>query len=252
MFAAEKSQRQVSDLAGLLGEAIQGLPLVRAFAAENWLQEKFNNELELHRKARYKTLKLLALQHPVVGFIEASGILAILVIGAARIQNGGLSSQGFSSLIAALLMLIDPISHLTTNYNEFQQGKASLRRLREIEREPCEEEDCINPVEIENVRGEINIKSLTFAYKKGRSVLNNIDLKVEQGQVVALVGPSGAGKSTITNKLIQKFRKKNKSVAALLVDPTSPFSKGALLGDRIRIQDNYNDKNDKQGGDNNE
>ena len=203
MFAAERSQKQVSDLAGLLGEAIQGLPLVRAFAAEDWLQEKFNNEIELHRKARYKTLKLLALQHPVVGFIEASGILAILVIGAARIQDGGLSSQGFSSFIAALLMLIDPISHLTTNFNEFQQGKASLRRLREIEREPCEEEDCINPVEIVNARGDIIIESLTFAYKKGRSVLNNIDLKIEQGQVVALVGPSGAGKSTLFSLLLR-------------------------------------------------
>ena len=155
MFAAEKSQRQVSDLAGLLGEAIQGLPLVRAFAAENWLQEKFNNEIELHRKARYKTLKLLALQHPVVGFIEASGILAILVIGAARIQNGGLSSQGFSSFIAALLMLIDPISHLTTNFNEFQQGQASLKRLRQLENEPKEEEDSLNPLTLLEPIGDI-------------------------------------------------------------------------------------------------
>ena len=50
MFAAEKSQRQVSDLAGLLGEAIQGLPLVRAFAAENWLQEKFIKILVVQKK----------------------------------------------------------------------------------------------------------------------------------------------------------------------------------------------------------
>ena len=61
MAAAERSQKQVSELAGLLGEAIGGLPLVRAFAAEPWLQQRFDTEIDLHRQARYRTLKLLAL-----------------------------------------------------------------------------------------------------------------------------------------------------------------------------------------------
>ena len=121
----------------MLGEAISGLPLVRAFAAEPWLQQRFEEEIEQHRRARYRTMRLLALQHPVVGFIEAAGILAILLIGALRISAGGLSGAGFSSFIAALLILIDPISRLINNFNEFQQGQASLGRLREIEREPC-------------------------------------------------------------------------------------------------------------------
>ena len=60
---------------------------------------------------------------------------------------------------------------------------------------------------------------------------------------IGITGPPGSGKSTITNQLIHKIRSESKSVCALLVDPTSPFSKGALLGDRIRIQNNYNDKN---------
>ena len=203
MFAAEKSQRQVSDLAGLLGEAIQGLPLVRAYAAEEWMQEKFNTETELHRLARYKTLRLLALQHPVVGFIEASGILAVLAIGAARIQSGGLSSQEFSSFIAALLMLIDPISHLTTNFNEFQQGQASLRRLREIEKEPAEQKDCINPLGIIDARGEIRFREVSFSYTIGKKVLSKVNIEIKPGQLVALVGPSGAGKSTLFSLLLR-------------------------------------------------
>ena len=203
MIAAENSQRQVSDLAGLLGEAIQGIPLVRAFAAESWMQAKFNTEIELHRRAKYKTLRLLALQHPVVGFIEASGILTILAIGAARIQSGGMTSQGFSSFIAALLMLIDPISHLTTNFNEFQQGQASLKRLRAIEREPCEEEDCINPVKLIKSEGDIALEDVSFSYTPEKRTLINIKLKIKSGQVVALVGPSGAGKSTIFSLLLR-------------------------------------------------
>ena len=203
MAAAERSQKQVSELAGLLGEAIGGLPLVRAFAAEPWLQQRFDTEIELHRRARYRTLKLLALQHPVVGFLEAAGILTVLLLGAARIQAGGLNSQGFSSYVAALLMLIDPISHLTTNFNEFQQGQASLRRLRAIEAEPVEAPDRATAQPLGSVRGELVLEQVRFGYNPTQPVLHDLDLQVRPGQVVALVGPSGAGKSTLFSLLLR-------------------------------------------------
>ena len=203
MAAAERSQKQVSELAGLLGEAIGGLPLVRAFAAEPWLQQRFDTEIDLHRQARYRTLKLLALQHPVVGFLEAAGILTVLLLGAARIQAGGLNSQGFSSYVAALLMLIDPISHLTTNFNEFQQGQASLRRLRAIEAEPVEAPDRPSAQPLGSVRGELVLEQVRFGYNPAQPVLHDLDLQVRPGQVVALVGPSGAGKSTLFSLLLR-------------------------------------------------
>ena len=205
MAAAERSQKQVSDLAALLAEAIGGLPLVRAFAAEPWLQQRFDHEIDLHRRARYRTLQLLAMQHPVVGFIEAAGILAVLLIGAARIQAGGLDSQGFSSYVAALLMLIDPIGHLTTNFNEFQQGKASLARLEQIEREPVEPPDHAAARPLGSWRGELVLEGVSFGYNAAQPVLHDLNLRVEPGQVVALVGPSGAGKSTLFSLLLRFY-----------------------------------------------
>jgi ATP-binding cassette subfamily B protein len=203
MEAAERSQSKVSQVAALLGEAISGLPLVRAFAAEPWLQQRFDEEVDLHRRARYDTLRLQALQHPVVGFIEAAGILAVLLIGAARIQAGGLSGQGFASFIAALLMLIDPISHLTTNFNELQQGQASLNRLRAIELEPVEPPDRPGAQALGPVRGELRLEGVRFGYDPTHPVLHDIDLLVRPGEVVALVGPSGAGKSTLFSLLLR-------------------------------------------------
>ena len=203
MGAAEKSQKQVSELAALLGEAIAGLPLVRAFAAEPWLQQRFETEIDLHRRARYRTQRLLALQYPVVGFLEAAGILAVLLMGAARIQSGDLTGQGFSSYVAALLMLIDPISHLTTNFNEFQQGQASLKRLRQIEREAVEPPDRPHAQALGPVAGELALEQVSFGYDAEQPVLRQLSLQVKPGQVVALVGPSGAGKSTLFSLLLR-------------------------------------------------
>ena len=202
--ASEKSQNQISLLAGLLSEAIQGLPIVKAFAVENWLQKDFEKRVELHKKAKYKMLKLVALQHPVVGIIEIFGILTILAIGTLRIQSGDITNEEFGSYFTALIMLIDPISHITTNFNELKQGQASIKRLNEISNTQIENEYSSYKILEKKLTGKISIANLNFAYKAKLNVLKDINLDIESGEVVALVGPSGAGKSTIFS-LILKF-----------------------------------------------
>ncbi|ABM72109.1 ABC transporter, possibly multidrug efflux [Prochlorococcus marinus str. MIT 9515] len=203
LIAAEKSQESTSDLAGLIGESINGISTIRAFAAENWIKGRFNKRLRNNKKAKYKTLKLLAFQHPIVGFIEAFGILAILGIGALRINQGLLTSEEFSSFFAAILMLIDPISHISTNFNEYKQAEASLKRLRKINLEPLEQDDKFLK-NISKIEGKIEFKKVCFEYKKNNQVLKDITLEISKGQVIAFVGSSGAGKSTMMN-LILKF-----------------------------------------------
>ena len=202
--ASEQSQNKISTLAGLLSEAIQGLPMVKAFAVEDWLQKNFENQVQLHKEAKYKMLKLVALQHPIVGLIEIIGILTILTVGTYRIQTGGISIEEFGSFFTALIMLIDPISHITTNYNELKQGQASLRRLNEITKSPVEMSSTKIEIKPKKIIGKITINNLFFSYKKDNEVLSNINLMIEKGKILALVGPSGAGKSTIFS-LILKF-----------------------------------------------
>ncbi len=203
LIASEKSQESTSNLAGLIGESINGMSTIRAFAAENWIEKRFYKRLSTNKKAKYKTLKLLAFQHPVVGFVEAFGILAILGLGAARINLGLLTSEEFSSFFAAILMLIDPISHVSTNFNDYKQAEASIKRLKNINQEPVED-DKENLRRISNFVGKINFKKVNFAYKKDNQVLKNINLEIKRGEVTAFVGASGAGKSTML-ALILKF-----------------------------------------------
>ncbi len=202
--AAEKSQTKISALAGLLSEAIQGLPMVKAFAVEEWLQNDFEKQVKLHKEAKYKMLKLVALQHPIVGLIEIIGILSILTIGTFRIQSGDISNEEFGSFFTAILMLIDPISHITTNYNELKQGQASLKRLNEITTKPIESSNKYEGTIPQNIKGEIIFRNVLYSYVENKIVINNISLKINSGEIIALVGPSGAGKSTIFS-LILKF-----------------------------------------------
>ncbi len=203
LIASEKSQESTSNLAGLIGESINGMSTIRAFAAENWIEKRFYKRLSTNKKAKYKTLKLLAFQHPVVGFVEAFGILAILGLGAARINLGLLTSEEFSSFFAAILMLIDPISHVSTNFNDYKQAEASIKRLKNINQEPVED-DKENLRRISNFEGKISFKKVNFAYKKDNQVLKNINCEIKRGEVTAFVGASGAGKSTML-ALILKF-----------------------------------------------
>ena len=203
LIASEKSQESTSNLAGLIGESINGMSTIRAFAAENWIEKRFYKRLSTNKKAKYKTLKLLAFQHPVVGFVEAFGILAILGLGAARINLGLLTSEEFSSFFAAILMLIDPISHVSTNFNDYKQAEASIKRLKNINQEPVED-DKENLRRLSKIEGKISFKKVNFAYKKDNQVLKNINLEIKRGEVTAFVGASGAGKSTML-ALILKF-----------------------------------------------
>jgi LAO/AO transport system kinase len=75
------------------------------------------------------------------------------------------------------------------------------------------------------------------------SVLSQLFSKLGHAKVIGITGPPGAGKSTLTNIFVKHLRTQNKKVAVIAVDPVSPFSGGALLGDRIRLQEHFNDPN---------
>ncbi|WP_269624857.1 ABC transporter ATP-binding protein [Prochlorococcus marinus] len=210
--ASEKSQNKISSLAGLLSEAIQGLPMVKAFAVEDWLQSNFDKQVKLHKEAKFNMLKLVALQHPIVGLIEVIGILSILAIGTYRIQTGGMSNEEFGSYFTALIMLIDPISHITTNYNELKQGQASLKRLNEITTNPQEILTGDNGIIPEKIEGNISFNNVFFSYSNNVDVIEDISLDINSGEILALIGPSGAGKSTIFSLILKFIEPNNGSI----------------------------------------
>ncbi|MBD2345959.1 ABC transporter ATP-binding protein [Anabaena subtropica] len=210
-----KSQSRVSDLSAILTEVFSGIRLVRAFAAENYEIARFSREAERSFQAKYSAERLKAVQIPIVGFLEALSALSLLMVGAWQIQQNNLTVGEFFSYLAAAGLLIDPIGHVTNNYNEFKQGEASVDRIFELmAMEPTVLEKP-NAVTLPPVKGKVEYRRVTFAYKPGEPVLKDISLSALPGEAIALVGASGAGKTTFVN-LLPRFY--DPSVGEILID----------------------------------
>ncbi len=201
---SNRSQQQVSDLSSLLVETFGGIRLIKAFAAEAYSIDRFAEEAERNRKAKYETERLRAIEYPVVGFLQVLAFCALFFLGVWLISNKTLKPEEFGSFCIAVTMLIDPINLLASNYNEFKQGEASIDRIYElIDLEPSIVQSP-NARDLPAIAGRVEIQNLTFEYQPNTPVLQGLNLTVAPGEVVALVGSSGAGKSTLVN-LIPRF-----------------------------------------------
>ncbi|NET51128.1 MAG: ABC transporter ATP-binding protein, partial [Merismopedia sp. SIO2A8] len=198
---SRRSQNRISNLSALLTEVFSGIRLVQAFAAQDYEINRFAQEAEYNRQAKYAAEHLKAIQNPVVGFLYAMSVLLLFFLGGWQISLGNLKGTEFVSYLAGVGLLIDPIAHITSNYNEFKQGEASVERIFELA--------AIEPAVVEKpkalvlpaVSGKVEYQNVSFAYSAEQPVLKNLSLLVSPGEVVALVGPSGAGKSTLVNLL---------------------------------------------------
>lgn len=218
---SRRSQNQVSDLAALLTEVFSGVRLIQAFAAEEYTFNQFSQAAERNRKAKYTAEQLKAVQFPVVGFLEAMSGLLLLVLGGWQISLGNLTGSEFISFVAGVWLLVDPISHITSNYNEFKQGEASVDRIFELLAIRPTVVEKLNAIALPTVTGKVEYRHVSFAYKLNQPVLRDLSLLALPGERIALVGTSGAGKTTLVN-LIPRF-----------YDPQS----GEVLIDGVNIQD---------------
>ncbi|MGI2909246.1 ABC transporter ATP-binding protein [Tolypothrix sp. VBCCA 56010] len=196
-----KSQSHVSDLSAILTEVFSGIRIIQAFAAEKYEIARFSREADRTMKAKYSAERLKAIQIPIIGFLEAVSILILLFVGGWQIATGNLTVDKFVAFLTAGALLIDPIGHVTSNYNEFKQGEASVDRVFELLAIQPTVEEKLNAIALPDVSGKVEYRHISFAYKKGEFVIKDISLLAMPGEAIALVGASGAGKTTFVNLL---------------------------------------------------
>ena len=215
------SQNRISNLSALLTEVLSGIRLVQAFAAEEYELDRFSQEAEANRQAKYQAEKVKAFQFVVVSFLLVMTVLFIFFLGGWQISLGNLTGKDFVSYITGVALLIDPITHTTSNYNSFKEGQASVDKIFELLAIQPAVVEIEQAIALESVTGKVEYAEVSFSYKSDVAVINNLSLLAHPGETIALVGSSGAGKSTLVNLLPRFYN----------------VDQGKILIDGINIQD---------------
>ena len=198
---SRRSQNRISNLSALLTEVLSGIRLVQAFAAEDYELERFSYEAEANKRAKYQAEKAKAFQFVVVGFLLVMTVLFIFFLGGWQISLGNLTGKDFVSYITGVALLIDPITHTTSNYNKFKEGQASVDKIFELLAIQPAVIEVPKAIAIGAVTGKVEYENVSFSYQKETRIINSLNLLAHPGETIALVGSSGAGKSTLVNLL---------------------------------------------------
>lgn len=199
---AQDDQAAVNEI---LQEALTGHEVVKAFSAEAYEAAKFGKAAARLKKSNLRYVLQQAIASPLIEFFGAGLIVGLLWYARGQIATGGMTAGGFTSFVAALLLLFDPVKRLTGIYQIFQQAQgASEKVFAYLDRvESVAERPDARP--LDGLRHGIEFRSVRFQYPSSEGpVLEGLDLSIRAGEVVALVGPSGAGKSTLVN-LVPRF-----------------------------------------------
>ncbi len=199
-----RMQEKVGDINSALHEYITGVKVVKSFTLEKYMLDKYEASNEENFKITMRGHRINCSINPIVELLNAFSLVIIFWFGSKEVLSGHIDAGEIVSFIAALSTMYKPGKNLAEIYNSTAQALGAADRVFELIDNPIDLKEPDNPVEFTNCNGKVEFKNVTFSYKPDETILHNINLTVEPGEIIALVGPSGAGKSTFVN-LIPRF-----------------------------------------------
>ena len=207
-FIAKKFRQAIASMQQGMGqittacdEMLKGHKEVLIFNAKDYEKRNFNHITNLVRLGMLKIEVVSRLSTPIIQLIATLGLGFILYLVAS--QNLDITPGSFTVVFSAMVAVMRPLRELTSLHVELQKGAIACESLFSLLDSPLETDN--GTIVADRVKGNIEFKNVTFTYPtRNNPALNDISLKIEAGQTIALVGRSGAGKSTIAN-LIPRF-----------------------------------------------
>ena len=198
------SRAKNGELCGKIQDNLSGIHEIQAFGREDYETGRVNEKNFEHVKYLLKALKTSAVFHPIVEFISAIGTVLVVAFGGWLSYKGGLSVEDIVAFMLYLGMFYAPVSNLGNMLENLQQALAGAERVALILETPNGIVDAEDAEPLENVKGAVEFKNVSFSYENGIKILDDISFKCEPGKMIALVGPTGVGKTTLT-QLISRF-----------------------------------------------
>ncbi len=194
-------QERVANLSSILQESLSGIRVIQAFTMEEHEQERFVNENERSFAAGMKSAQLNATVWPVAELLLVGGMLVVVWYGSREVVSGRLTPGELVGFLGYIGMVSQPVSSLARAFGTWQQALGAADRIFELLDEESTVQEPLHPTVLGHVEGRVTYEQVSFEYIAGQPVIEDINLTVEPGEIIALVGPSGAGKTSMVNLL---------------------------------------------------
>lgn len=202
--ASREVRKKEGEIVSVIQEVLTSIRVVKAFAREDYEQKRLEDESLASVDIALRARSIKARLGPMVEILVAVGTSLVLWFGASMVLKGAISAGTLVVFLSYLGKMYKPMQELSKMTDSYSKAAVGYERVREILDASHEVGDTPGARPAPEFRGEIEFDHVSFAYKPGEPVLNDISFRIEPGQTIALVGPTGAGKTTVIS-LIPRF-----------------------------------------------
>lgn len=212
IFLARRSYRAYRNVRAKVGELTTNIEqTVSGMRVSQSFSERDRENLRRFERVSYETMRAnlkatltMALTRPVLSIIRAATVALLVFYGGNLVVNGEATIGTLIAFYSYVEMFFNPVITLTVYYNMLQSALAAAERIFEyLEAKPSVKEQP-DAADLEIEKGEIIIENVSFSYSEAK-VFENFNLKVEPGEILAVVGPTGAGKTTLANLILRLY-----------------------------------------------
>ena len=215
MFVLQSKTR--GEQTALIDEAISSQKVVQAFAREDAILAQFDEINERLRSCSLRAVFFSSLTNPCTRFVNSLVYAAVGLFGALAAVSGTLTIGGLSSFLSYANQYTKPFNEISGVITELENALACARRIFELIDAPAQTPDPAGSPAPAHMRGEVDIRDVSFSYTQERALIEDFSLHVTPGQRVAIVGPTGCGKTTMINLLMRFY---DVNAGEILVDGT--------------------------------
>ena len=199
-------QKSLGDINGHIEEVFSGHNVIKAYNAEDEMNEKFDKINEHLFDCGRKSQFLSGLMHPLMGFTGNFGYVVVCVVGSILVMNKTIDFGVIVAFMMYIKFFTRPLMQIAQSFTGIQSAAAASERVFDFleETEMDDEKTLTDKLEISDVKGNLDFKNVKFGYSKDKEIIHNFTASAKSGEKIAIVGPTGAGKTTIVN-LLMKF-----------------------------------------------
>src|SRR3989440_448652 len=215
-----RQQRALGILNGHVEEMYTGHKIVKAFGHEGKSMAEFTELNENLYNAGWRAQFVSGMIMPLMRFVGNLGYVIVAVVGGIMVTNGSIAIGDVQAFIQYAQQFTQPITSLANIANVIQSTMASAERIFELLDEPEEIPEAVDAQVIAFPQGAVQFQHVRFGYKEDSNLMEDMNIDVQPGQMIAVVGPTGAGKTTLVNLLMRFVEAKGSKITVDGVDIT--------------------------------